>query len=100
MRALVLGDLCKTHRAFALPTKFKKLLVLEWFLSIGNLCTKETLDYLKTLASDVHVVGGKFDENLNYPEQKEVTVGQFRIGHTNKIEALRTSFMLTLAPQR
>jgi vacuolar protein sorting-associated protein 29 len=25
-------------------------------LSTGNLCSKETHDYLKTLASDVHVV--------------------------------------------
>ena len=46
----------------------------------GNLCTKESYDYLKTLASDVHVVRGDFDENSNYPEQKVVTVGQFRIG--------------------
>jgi vacuolar protein sorting-associated protein 29 len=35
---------------------------------------------LKTLASDVHIVRGDFDENLNYPEQKVVSVGQFRIG--------------------
>jgi vacuolar protein sorting-associated protein 29 len=35
---------------------------------------------LKTLASDVHVVKGDFDENSGYPEQKVVTVGQFRIG--------------------
>jgi vacuolar protein sorting-associated protein 29 len=31
-------------------------------ISTGNLCTKETYDYLKTLASDVHVVRGDFDE--------------------------------------
>jgi len=35
---------------------------------------------LKTLASDVHVVRGDFEENTSYPEQKVVTVGQFRIG--------------------
>uniref|UniRef100_T1H6D6 Vacuolar protein sorting-associated protein 29 n=1 Tax=Megaselia scalaris TaxID=36166 RepID=T1H6D6_MEGSC len=32
------------------------------------------------LANDVHVVRGDFDENFNYPEQKVVTVGSFRIG--------------------
>lgn len=66
-----------------MPTKFKKLLVpgkIQHILRTGNLCTKESFDYLKTLASDVHVVRGDFDENLNYPEQKVVTVGQFRIG--------------------
>ena len=83
MLVLVLGDLHIPHRASALPAKFKKLLVpgrIQHILCTGNLCTKETLDYLKTLASDVHVVRGDFDENLNYPEQKVVTVGQFRIG--------------------
>ena len=31
-------------------------------LSTGNLCTKDAYDYLKTLASDVHVAKGDFDE--------------------------------------
>lgn len=35
---------------------------------------------MKTLASDVHIVRGDFDDNPSYPEQKVVTVGQFRIG--------------------
>lgn len=35
---------------------------------------------MKTLASDVHIVRGDFDDNASYPEQKVVTVGQFRIG--------------------
>eukprot|EP00794_Sanderia_malayensis_P013951 gene13951-15407_t len=80
---LVLGDLHIPHRKSGLPGKFKKLLVpgkIQHILCTGNLCTKESYDYLKTLASDVHVVRGDFDENLSYPEQKVVTVGQFKIG--------------------
>ncbi|CAH0389596.1 unnamed protein product [Bemisia tabaci] len=80
---LVIGDLHIPHRCSSLPSKFKKLLVpgrIQHILCTGNLCTKESYDYLKTLASDVHVVRGDFDENFNYPEQKIVTVGQFRIG--------------------
>ncbi|KAM9118163.1 vacuolar protein sorting-associated protein 29-like isoform 1-T1 [Pangshura tecta] len=80
---LVLGDLHIPHRCNSLPAKFKKLLVpgkIQHILCTGNLCTKESYDYLKTLAGDVHVVRGDFDENLNYPEQKVVTVGQFKIG--------------------
>ena len=83
MLVLVLGDLHIPHRASALPAKFKKLLVpgrIQHILCTGNLCTKETVDYLKTLASDVHVVRGDFEENTSYPEQKVVTVGKFRIG--------------------
>ena len=73
MLVLVLGDLHIPHRASALPAKFKKLLVpgrIQHILCTGNLCTKDTLDYLKTLASDVHVVRGDFEENTAYPEQK------------------------------
>jgi len=62
---LVLGDLHIPHRCSSLPSKFKKLLVpgrIQHILCTGNLCTKESYDYLKTLASDVHVVRGDFDE--------------------------------------
>lgn len=62
---LVLGDLHIPHRCNSLPAKFKKLLVpgkIQHILCTGNLCTKESYDYLKTLAGDVHVVRGDFDE--------------------------------------
>lgn len=62
---LVLGDLHIPHRCSSLPSKFKKLLVpgrIQHILCTGNLCTKESYDYLKTLASDVHIVRGDFDE--------------------------------------
>ncbi len=35
---------------------------IQSVISTGNLCTRETYDYLKTIASDVHVVRGDFDE--------------------------------------
>ena len=89
MLVLVLGDLHIPHRASALPAKFKKLLVpgrIQHILCTGNLCTKETLDYLKTLASDVHVVRGDFEENTAYPEQKvSLRLKQFPV---SKIEFL------------
>ncbi|XP_059086304.1 vacuolar protein sorting-associated protein 29-like [Tigriopus californicus] len=83
MLVLVLGDLHIPHRSSALPSKFKKLLVpgrIQHILCTGNLCTKDSFDYLKTLASDVHVVRGDFDENSNWPEQKVISVGSFTIG--------------------
>ena len=75
----MIGDTHIPYRCHSLPAKFKKLLVpgrIQHILCTGNLCAKETFDYLKTLASDVHVVRGDFDENVTYPEQKVVTVGQ------------------------
>ena len=62
---LVLGDLHIPHRCNTVPPKFKKLLVpgkIQHILCTGNLCSKESFDYLKTLASDVHIVKGDFDE--------------------------------------
>lgn len=62
---MVLGDLHIPHRCNTLPAKFKKLLVpgkIQHILCTGNLCTKESYDYLKTLAGDVHIVRGDFDE--------------------------------------
>ena len=53
------------HRGSGVPAKFRKLLVpgkIQHILCTGNLCSKESFDYLKTLASDVHVVRGDFDD--------------------------------------
>lgn len=37
---------------------------IQHILCTGNLCGKETHDWLKTLATDLHVVKGDFDEVL------------------------------------
>lgn len=45
-----------------LPCVYKVPGKIQHILCTGNLVTKETYDYLKTIASDVHVVKGDFDE--------------------------------------
>ncbi|XP_077164609.1 vacuolar protein sorting-associated protein 29-like isoform X1 [Paroedura picta] len=100
MLVLVIGDLHIPHRCAGLPAKFKKLLVpgkIQHILCTGNLCTKESYDYLKTLAGDVHVVRGDLDEGLNYPEQKIVTVGHFRIGLIHGHQVIPWGDMASLA---
>jgi len=80
---LVLGDLHVPHRTTDLPAKFKALLVpgkIQHIICTGNLGTKEMADYLKSLASDLNIVRGDFDEHSNYEEEKTVTIGQFKIG--------------------
>ncbi|RUO96039.1 vacuolar protein sorting-associated protein 29-like protein [Jimgerdemannia flammicorona] len=62
---LVIGDLHIPHRVHDLPLKFKKLLVpgkIQQILSTGNITDKETYDYLRTIAGDIHVVRGDYDE--------------------------------------
>eukprot|EP00298_Acanthocystis_sp_HF-20_P025822 c3816_g1_i1.p1 GENE.c3816_g1_i1~~c3816_g1_i1.p1 ORF type:complete len:193 (+),score=42.38 c3816_g1_i1:50-628(+) len=80
---LVIGDLHIPHRAAEIDPKFKRLLVpdkIQHVISTGNLCTKETFDYLKSISSDVHVVRGDFDEDSTYPDMKVVRIGDFKIG--------------------
>uniref|UniRef100_A0A1I7XRV9 type II protein arginine methyltransferase n=1 Tax=Heterorhabditis bacteriophora TaxID=37862 RepID=A0A1I7XRV9_HETBA len=81
---LVIGDFHLPHRQHNLSAKFRKLLVpnkMQHVLCTGNLCSRETVDYLRSLSSDVHVVRGDCDdETVKYPDSKVVTVGQFRIG--------------------
>ena len=46
-------------------------------MSPGNLCTKEAYDYLKTLASDVHVAKGDFDEASLRPRRSSAAAATF-----------------------
>lgn len=45
----------------------------------------------------MHIVRGDFDENLNYPEQKVVTVGQFKIGLIHGHQVIPWGDMASLA---
>lgn len=46
----------------------------------------------------MHIVRGDFDENMNYPEQKVVTVGQFRIGlvHGHQVNLMNYKILLQI----
>ena len=62
---LIIGDLYIPHRTPDLPAKFKKLLVpgkIQQIVCTGNVCDRETLEYLKGVAPDVHVARGDYDE--------------------------------------
>uniref|UniRef100_A0AC34Q2L5 Vacuolar protein sorting-associated protein 29 n=1 Tax=Panagrolaimus sp. JU765 TaxID=591449 RepID=A0AC34Q2L5_9BILA len=83
MLVLVIGDLHIPTRAHSIPPKFKKLLLpnkMQHILCTGNLVSTEIVDYLRSLANDVHFVQGDCDEDTNYPDSKIITVGAFKIG--------------------
>lgn len=42
--------------------------------------TKEQYDELKSLAPNVHIVRGGYDEDSSFPESKVIQIGQFKIG--------------------
>ena len=64
---LVIGDFHIPMRAADLPDKFKELLVpnkVQYVFCTGNVGTRETTDWIKTLSSSTHIVKGEFDEVL------------------------------------
>ena len=59
----------------------------QHLICTGNICDKPTLDYFKSLCSDVNVVRGDFDDPIylpgvadSLPETKVVNVGSFKLG--------------------
>eukprot|EP01016_Furgasonia_blochmanni_P048403 TRINITY_DN71_c0_g1_i2.p5 TRINITY_DN71_c0_g1~~TRINITY_DN71_c0_g1_i2.p5 ORF type:complete len:122 (-),score=36.89 TRINITY_DN71_c0_g1_i2:612-977(-) len=63
--ALVIGDFHIPSRAIDIPEEFKELLVpnkVQNVLCTGNVGSRETLDWLKSLSSNFQIVKGDFDE--------------------------------------
>ncbi|KIY51035.1 Metallo-dependent phosphatase [Fistulina hepatica ATCC 64428] len=80
---LIIGDLHIPHRVHDLPMKFKKLLVpgkIQQILCTGNVCDKETYDYLRTISPDVHVARGDYDETSAFPMSATIQHSPIKIG--------------------
>ncbi|WVR07074.1 hypothetical protein IAU60_004113 [Kwoniella sp. DSM 27419] len=80
---LVIGDLHIPTLTHDLPAKFKKLLVpgkIGQIICTGNVCDKETYDYLRTIAPEVYVVRGELDENTQFPLSLTIPHQSLRIG--------------------
>lgn len=74
---LVLGDIHIPHRENAIAEGFQKMLVpnkMQHLLCTGNLCSKEQLDFLKTLAPNCHFVRGDMDEVGRMPRVFDIPV--------------------------
>ncbi|KAG8881902.1 Vacuolar protein sorting-associated protein 29 [Tulasnella sp. 331] len=80
---LIIGDLHIPYRTHDLPAKFKKLLVpgkIQQIICTGNVCDKDTYEYLRTIASDVVVARGDYDDNMAFPFSQVIAHPQLRIG--------------------
>lgn len=56
---------------------------ISQILSTGNLTDRETFEFLRRIAPDLHLVKGDCDETPNLPISKIVQHGPLRIGFTN-----------------
>ena len=82
---LVLGDLHIPHRASKIPAPFKRMLVpnrMQHVICTGNL-SSEQFEEVRTLAPNLHMVAGDYDDpagGLVFPETRVLQVGAFRVG--------------------
>ena len=79
---LVVGDMFVPQRSPDINEQFKSILIpnkLQHVLSLGNIGSRESYDWLKSLSNDFHTVKGDFDEG-EIPEKKVVQIGEFKIG--------------------
>ena len=80
---LVIGDMHIPYRAPDIPEQFKNILIpnkIQYVLSLGNIGSRESYDWLKSLSNNFHSVKGEYDELPNLPETKVVQIGDFKIG--------------------
>ena len=79
---LVVSDMFVPQRAPDISEQFKSSLIpnkLQHVLSLGNIGSRESYDWLKSLSNDFHTVKGDYDEG-EIPEKKVVQIGEFKIG--------------------
>ena len=79
---LVVGDMFVPQRSPNINEQFKSILIpnkIQHVLSLGNIGSRESYDWLKSLSNDFHTVKGDFDEG-DLPEKKIVQIGEFKIG--------------------
>jgi len=79
---LVVGDMFVPQRSQDIDPQFKTILIpnkLQHVLSLGNIGSHESYDWLRSLSNDFHSVKGDFDEG-DMPDKKVVTIGEFKIG--------------------
>ena len=79
---LVVGDMFVPQRSPDINEQFKSILIpnkIQHVLSLGNIGSRESYDWLKSLSNDFHTVKGDFDEG-DIPEKKVVQIGEFKLG--------------------
>ena len=79
---LVVSDMFVPQRSPDINQQFKEILIpnkIQHVLSLGNIGSRESYDWLKSLSNDFHTVKGDFDEG-DIPEKKVVQIGEFKIG--------------------
>lgn len=88
---LVIGDLFIPQRISEIPEEIKKILLPNKFqhiLCTGNVGSRETYDWLKSLCPNVNCVKGEVDDIFKFNETTVAKVGEFKIGLINGYQVM------------
>eukprot|EP00890_Picochlorum_soloecismus_P001829 jgi/Picsp_1/2647/NSC_00877-R1_vacuolar protein sorting 29 protein len=80
---LSIGDANVPFRSSAIPQKLRALLQpgkIHQILCTGNICDQDTLDFLRSVTSNIVVSQGDYDEMTSWPETPVLTLGDFKVG--------------------
>ena len=80
---LLVGDMLVPERICDISEQFKTLLApdkINHILCLGNMGSKESYDWVKTLSNKFDCVKGDFDFDETLPNKKCVQIGEFKIG--------------------
>ena len=80
---LVLSVVLVQIKSPSIDEQFKSILLhnkITHLLFLGNIGNQDTFYWLQNLSSDFQIVKGDYDIYKNYPEEKCVQIGSFRIG--------------------
>ncbi|GJD09318.1 Vacuolar protein sorting-associated protein 29 [Galdieria sulphuraria] len=103
---LTIGDLHIPNRVAAVPLKFRELLVpgkIQRVLCTGNLCDKETEEFLKVICPEIQIVKGDMDDvQSEYPERCVTNVGQLSFGlcHGHQLILMERSKLTGVTSER
>ncbi|GAB68623.1 vacuolar protein sorting 29 [Plasmodium cynomolgi strain B] len=79
---LLIGDFHSPMRNLGLPDCFKDLLKtdkIKHVLCTGNVGCRENLELLKNIADSVHITKGDMDDEYDFPEDINLTIGDFKM---------------------
>ncbi|CDK24964.1 unnamed protein product [Kuraishia capsulata CBS 1993] len=104
MLILAIGDFHIPERAVDLPAKFKKLLSptgkIQQVLCLGNVSQSySTLEFLRSISSDLQIVKGEFDHDLSLPLSATFTYDKLKVGIVNGFSIIPHGDPLSLLTQ-
>ena len=80
---LILGDMHIPFKTQEIPSLFKELLIPNKFQHVictGSIGSKDSLEYIRTLSKNCHIVKGEYEEVMGLSDNKILQAGKYKLG--------------------